>query len=89
TQPWGGDLRADLPVSGHTGTLAGRLGGPETAGRVQAKTGTILEGAALSGYATTVGGRDVTFSVIGNGPGPAAITGAIDAVVTAVVGWDG
>ena len=87
-QPWGPELRDALPVAGVSGTLAGRLGGPTTAGRVQAKTGTIIGGAALSGYATTGDGRLVVFSVVENGEPGAASRGvaSIDAVVRAVVG---
>ena len=41
-----------------TGTLAGRLQrGTPAAGNVRAKTGTIIGGAALSGYGTTARGR--------------------------------
>lgn len=86
-QPWGPTFRTSLAVAGRSGTLGGRLTGPATAGAVVAKTGTILDGAALSGYATTVGGRAVVFSVIGNGSNPAAITSAIDDLVTSVVAW--
>jgi D-alanyl-D-alanine carboxypeptidase/D-alanyl-D-alanine-endopeptidase (penicillin-binding protein 4) len=36
------------------------------AGRISAKTGTIGHGNALSGYATTVRGEQVVFSILGN-----------------------
>jgi D-alanyl-D-alanine carboxypeptidase/D-alanyl-D-alanine-endopeptidase (penicillin-binding protein 4) len=88
-QPWWPDLLAGLPVAGRSGTLAGRLTGPATAGRVRAKTGSILEGRALSGYATTAGGRAVTFSIIANHPDPSPLGPAIDGLVTAVVSWPG
>jgi D-alanyl-D-alanine carboxypeptidase/D-alanyl-D-alanine-endopeptidase (penicillin-binding protein 4) len=69
-----------------SGTLAGRLTGPSTAGNVTAKTGSILEGRALSGFLTTAGGRRAVFSVLVNGDAPGtagAATGAIDAFVEA------
>jgi serine-type D-Ala-D-Ala carboxypeptidase/endopeptidase (penicillin-binding protein 4) len=88
-EPWWPDLVVGLPVSGQSGTLAERLTGPATAGRVRAKTGSILVGRALSGYATTAGGRAVTFSVIANHPDPAPLTAAIDGVVTTVAAWPG
>jgi D-alanyl-D-alanine carboxypeptidase/D-alanyl-D-alanine-endopeptidase (penicillin-binding protein 4) len=77
-----------LPVAGRSGTLAGRLTGPATAGNVRAKTGTIIGGSALSGYATTTDGRAVVFSIVVNGdPGAAAgAPAAIDRLVAAVVG---
>ena len=82
----GDQLREQLPVGGVSGTLASRFGGAD-AGRVQAKTGTIIGGRALSGYATTDSGREVVFSVIVNGePGAAhASLGAIDSLVRAVL----
>ncbi|HYF46047.1 MAG TPA: D-alanyl-D-alanine carboxypeptidase/D-alanyl-D-alanine-endopeptidase [Acidimicrobiales bacterium] len=88
-QPWWPALVAGLPVSGRSGTLAGRLDGPATAGQVRAKTGTILVGSALSGYATTTGGRLITFSVIANHPDPTPLAAAIDGLVTTVVAWPG
>ncbi|HEY6531654.1 MAG TPA: D-alanyl-D-alanine carboxypeptidase/D-alanyl-D-alanine-endopeptidase [Acidimicrobiales bacterium] len=86
-RPWASQVWAGLPVAGRTGTLSGRLAGPATNGNVMAKTGTIIGGSALSGYATTPDGRQVVFSVLVNGePASAARTvGAIDRLVTAVV----
>ena len=86
-QPWGSALRADLPVAAQSGTLSRRLGGPATAGSVRAKTGSIIGGRSLSGYATTADGRDVVFAIVVNGDPAAAAAAvpAIDALVTAVV----
>ena len=52
-----------LAVSGQVGTLANRLGGRLTRGRVVAKTGTTLVSSSLAGY---VNGR-YAFAVINNG----------------------
>jgi D-alanyl-D-alanine carboxypeptidase/D-alanyl-D-alanine-endopeptidase (penicillin-binding protein 4) len=52
-----------LAVAGRVGTLAQRLGGPRTRGRVLAKTGTTLVSSSLAGY---VNGR-YAFAVIHNG----------------------
>jgi D-alanyl-D-alanine carboxypeptidase/D-alanyl-D-alanine-endopeptidase (penicillin-binding protein 4) len=85
-EPWWPVLGSGLPVAGVSGTLAGRLTGPSTAGNVTAKTGSILEGRALSGFLTTAGGRRAVFSVLVNGDAPGtagAATGAIDAFVEA------
>jgi D-alanyl-D-alanine carboxypeptidase/D-alanyl-D-alanine-endopeptidase (penicillin-binding protein 4) len=56
-----------LPLSCDTGTLVGRLCGPNVRGRVRAKTGSINHVAALSGYTTTESGRAVTFSFLLSG----------------------
>src|SRR5205814_4724416 len=52
-----------LAVAGRSGTLAHRLRGPRTLGRIRAKTGTTDLACALSGY---VGSR-FAFVVIENG----------------------
>jgi D-alanyl-D-alanine carboxypeptidase/D-alanyl-D-alanine-endopeptidase (penicillin-binding protein 4) len=56
-------LIASLPVAGRSGTLDGRMRGTAAAGRVRAKTGTLNEASALSGYVK----RRYAFSVIQNG----------------------
>ena len=86
-QPWASEVVSGLPVAGRSGTLLGRLRGPATIDNVRAKTGTIIGGSSLSGYATTADGRAVVFSIVVNGDPPAAqrAIGAIDRLVTAVV----
>jgi len=56
-------LIAALPVAGRSGTLQRRMRGSAAAGRVRAKTGTLNEASALSGYVR----RRYAFSVIQNG----------------------
>ena len=58
-------LMAALPVAGRSGTLESRMRGSVASGRVRAKTGTLNEASALSGYVR----RRFAFSVIQNGPG--------------------
>jgi serine-type D-Ala-D-Ala carboxypeptidase/endopeptidase (penicillin-binding protein 4) len=58
-------LVAALPVAGRSGTLGSRMRGTAAAGRVRAKTGTLNQASALSGYVR----RRYAFSVIQNGPG--------------------
>jgi D-alanyl-D-alanine carboxypeptidase/D-alanyl-D-alanine-endopeptidase (penicillin-binding protein 4) len=62
-----GDLRelllSALPLAGRSGTLGSRMRGTAAAGRVRAKTGTLNEASALSGYVK----RRYAFSVIQNG----------------------
>ena len=84
-QPWGGLYRSTLPVGGVDGTLAGRFTG-ELRGRVFAKTGTLAEVNALSGYLVGASGRTVVFSVLCNDRQPVgnAARDAIDRIVTAI-----
>ena len=84
--PWWPAFVEGLPVGARTGTLAGRFGGTPAAGNVQAKTGTIIGGVALSGYATTADGRDAVFSVIVNGDASPRAVAAIDALVVTIAG---
>jgi serine-type D-Ala-D-Ala carboxypeptidase/endopeptidase (penicillin-binding protein 4) len=88
-QPWAADFVAALPVAGRSGTLTERFLGTVAEGTVRAKTGSILEARALSGYATTVGGRDVVFSVVANADAPGPTVAAIDALVVTLVRHDG
>jgi serine-type D-Ala-D-Ala carboxypeptidase/endopeptidase (penicillin-binding protein 4) len=84
-QPWGEAYRDALPRPGLAGsTLSNRLRRLE--GRVSAKTGTISNVNALSGYLIAADGRDVIFSILSNGSGlPAApVRAAIDDVVLAI-----
>jgi len=61
-----GPFVATLPVGGHDGTLESRMQNPVLARRVQAKTGTIANVRALSGYLDTESGEKLVFSVIAN-----------------------
>lgn len=83
TRPWGTVFRDGLAVAGQTGTLAARLLGGATAGRVRAKTGSTAVSRALSGYLTAADGRQITFSIIVNNPSITAEKD-IDAFVTAM-----
>jgi D-alanyl-D-alanine carboxypeptidase/D-alanyl-D-alanine-endopeptidase (penicillin-binding protein 4) len=66
TQPWGELYRSTLPGAGEDGTLSDRMKNTPAAARVFAKTGTIGHGNALSGYATTLRGEQLLFSILGN-----------------------
>ena len=65
-QAWFPAYFASLPVAGQDGTLADRMKDTKAAGRVHAKTGSYEHVAALSGYAETLGGREVMFSIFAN-----------------------
>jgi D-alanyl-D-alanine carboxypeptidase/D-alanyl-D-alanine-endopeptidase (penicillin-binding protein 4) len=66
TQPWGELFRSTLPEAGVDGTLSDRMKNTPAASRIFAKTGTIGHGNALSGYATTLRGERLLFSILGN-----------------------
>lgn len=57
---------AALPVAGLDGTLGRRLGGAPARGNVRAKTGSMEQVRALSGYVTAADGRQLAFSVLAN-----------------------
>ena len=57
---------AALPVAGVDGTLASRMRGTPLQGNVRAKTGTLSNVRALSGYFTTAAGERMVFSLIVN-----------------------
>ncbi|MGZ5305473.1 MAG: D-alanyl-D-alanine carboxypeptidase/D-alanyl-D-alanine-endopeptidase [Actinomycetota bacterium] len=62
-QPWASDLRLAMPIGGQ-GTLEGRLGHT----RIRAKTGTLTEISALSGWVWSRKVKDwVEFSILSNG----------------------
>lgn len=87
TQPWGELYRSTLPVAGEDGTLSDRMKNTPATARVFAKTGTIGHGNALSGYATTLHGEQVLFSILGNNNNLHAqdANKAIDAICVAMV----
>ncbi len=84
TQLWFEDFVAALPVSGRSGTMARRLGNGRTAGMVRAKTGTIIGGRSLSGYATLPDGDIAVFSIVVNGTASRGAISLIDQLVLAL-----
>jgi serine-type D-Ala-D-Ala carboxypeptidase/endopeptidase (penicillin-binding protein 4) len=57
---------ASLPIAGRDGTLAGRMRSGPAHGRCHAKTGTLSDVSALSGYCVNRSGRTLIFSVLNN-----------------------
>ena len=86
-QAWGQQYAATLPVAGTDGTLADRFRNSAVQGKVSAKTGSLSHVSTLSGYATTVRGERIAFSIMANNYHvPSAIAmQAIDQIVTALV----
>jgi len=60
-------FRAGLARPGGLGTLHGRLGGLESGAELNAKSGTLSNVSALSGYLTTAAGEHLVFSILSNG----------------------
>ncbi len=56
-------IGAGLPIAGKTGTLSTQFLDTDMVGRMHAKTGTLRNAKALSGYVTSPGGT-ITFSLI-------------------------
>jgi D-alanyl-D-alanine carboxypeptidase/D-alanyl-D-alanine-endopeptidase (penicillin-binding protein 4) len=86
-QPWGESYISTLPVAGEDGTLEDRMKGTAAAGRIHAKTGALEHVRGISGYATTVHGARVVFSMfMNNDPQPPRDTAKLfDAICVAMV----
>src|SRR5690606_37535842 len=63
------DLGDALAVAGESGRLEERFLDTFVSGRLRAKTGTLSESTALSGFVETLAGLDVVFAYIANGEG--------------------
>lgn len=85
-QSWGSIYRNALPVGGVDGTLSDRFTNPAMRGRVHAKTGTLDEDNALSGYVKSRTGRTFVFSIFCNSRNPDtdATEGVMDHIVDAI-----
>ncbi len=80
-QTWGPILRNSLPSSGVDGTLSSRF--PTLRGRVDAKTGTLGEVDALSGFLAANSGRLVIFSILCNDHVGGGARALVDSLVEA------
>jgi serine-type D-Ala-D-Ala carboxypeptidase/endopeptidase (penicillin-binding protein 4) len=85
-QPWLAQWKASLPDAGENGSLSHRFPGPPVKGHIFAKTGTLGEARALSGYLDAASGRTVIFSVMVDDHTPAttADRATMDKIVTAI-----
>lgn len=88
--------RSAMPIAGETGTLTRRYGRYDSrpsscaAGKVQAKTGTLVDTIALSGVATMANGQRRLFSLIVNdrptSSSPLSTRRALDGLAATIVG---
>jgi len=78
-----------LPVAGVDGTLAGRFKGTRLEGKIHAKTGTLEQVNALSGYMDLPSGKRLAFSIVGNSHPLKGQDGAatLDQIALAVYDW--
>ncbi|MCL5286593.1 MAG: D-alanyl-D-alanine carboxypeptidase/D-alanyl-D-alanine-endopeptidase [Acidobacteria bacterium] len=86
-QPWAKPFIASLPVSAQDGTLTERMKDTPAAGRIHAKTGSLGNVNALSGFADSLHGTRVVFSMFGNAHNlrGAEATGVLDSLCIALV----
>jgi len=86
-QSWGPMFEDTLPVGGVDGSLRERYKLTSAQGRVHGKTGALNHVNALSGYATTLSGDEVAFSILVNNHNlaPRRALETIDRIVEAVV----
>jgi D-alanyl-D-alanine carboxypeptidase/D-alanyl-D-alanine-endopeptidase (penicillin-binding protein 4) len=89
-QPWGAEWRQTLPIAGVDGTLEDRFRNSPLKGRIWAKTGTLEEVNALSGYVQADSGKMLAFSILVDGrrPGSEAEFEAINRIVEAIAAAD-
>jgi serine-type D-Ala-D-Ala carboxypeptidase/endopeptidase (penicillin-binding protein 4) len=85
-QPWFAQWKASLPVGGVDGTLASRFAQAPLKGHVFAKTGTLGEARALSGYLDAASGRTIIFSIFVDNhlPNTTDDRDAMDKIVAAI-----
>jgi D-alanyl-D-alanine carboxypeptidase/D-alanyl-D-alanine-endopeptidase (penicillin-binding protein 4) len=85
-QPWFAPWKAGLPVGGEDGTLRSRFADAPLKDHVFAKTGTLGESRALSGYLDCASGKQVIFSIMvdDHSPGTSADRAVMDKIVAAI-----
>jgi D-alanyl-D-alanine carboxypeptidase/D-alanyl-D-alanine-endopeptidase (penicillin-binding protein 4) len=84
-QPWFAPWKDALPVGGVDGSLSGRFKDGPLKGHVFAKTGTLGESRALSGYVDCASGKTVAFAIFVDTHLPGHSEGdVIDKIVAAI-----
>ncbi|MGA7158698.1 MAG: D-alanyl-D-alanine carboxypeptidase/D-alanyl-D-alanine-endopeptidase [Acidobacteriaceae bacterium] len=85
-QPWFAQWKSSLPDAGEDGTLSRRFPDPPLKGHLFAKTGTLGESRALSGYLDTASGHTVIFSIFVDEHTPITTADRVtmDKIVTAI-----
>jgi serine-type D-Ala-D-Ala carboxypeptidase/endopeptidase (penicillin-binding protein 4) len=84
-QPWFADWKKSLPVGGEDGSLRTRFPDAPLKDHVFAKTGTLGEARALSGYVDCASGKTVIFSVMVTDHAPGSVDMKVmDKIVAAI-----
>jgi len=85
-QPWFAEWKASLPLGGEDTDLLARFAKAPLKDHVFAKTGTLGEARALSGYLDCASGQTVIFSIMDSNhtPGSNADRDAMDKIVAAI-----
>ena len=85
-QAWGEAWKSTFPIAGVDGTLENRFRNSPLKGKLWAKTGTLNETNALSGYLTASSGKTLAFSILVNGrrPGSHAEIPAMEKICEAI-----
>lgn len=65
-QAWGADYISTFPIAGIDGTLENRFKDTPASGLIQAKTGALDHVRAMSGFASTLHGEHLIFTIFGN-----------------------
>jgi D-alanyl-D-alanine carboxypeptidase/D-alanyl-D-alanine-endopeptidase (penicillin-binding protein 4) len=85
TFPVAAEFISSVPIAGKDGTLRNRFEGSEAEARLRAKTGTLENVTALSGYIEALGGEQFTFAFLvndfdGRHGGRKAVLGGMEAM---------
>lgn len=80
---------ASLPIAGRDGTLGGRMGSGPAAGNCHAKTGTLSNVSALSGYCRDREGHTLVFSFLMNRVSVSGAHTVQDRMAQALAGYSG
>jgi len=85
-QAWGEAWRKTFPIAGVDGSLYGRFRNSSLKGKLWAKTGTLNETNALSGYLQAASGKTLAFSILVNGhrPGSQSEVPAMEKICEAI-----
>ena len=85
SRPWFQQLFDALPVSGRDGTLHDRMRHGPARGACHAKTGTLINVSALSGYCRARSGDTIVFSILMNAVSPVRARAQQDRMAQALV----
>ena len=91
SQPWSEEFKSTLAIAGVDGTIRKRFAGTIASNKVYAKTGTLRNVSALSGYVSTADGEPLVFSFISNGDNVSSYKSIEEqaAIILASFSWKG